>query len=198
MGRQAIGQGNVPLTISVLSPLTRFSVTAVRPSGGPGARLSTLGASGELGAPVGTRGLEVPRRRHTPLYLRLSAAVLVAALGAPPASAQVTAPAASDFSPLAPALDGNPRNPPVFRRLSPQAQADTVLPPGQLPNFGDQPATGAGATGFNSSNTRSKAGGQGQAPGLGPTVPGTATPKPSLGAALPRPLPASAIGDARL
>jgi hypothetical protein len=140
----------------------------------------------------------VPRRRHTPLYLRLSAAVLVAALGAPLASAQVTAPAASDFSPLAPALDGNPRNPPVFRRLSPQAQADTVPPPGQLPNFGDQPAIGAGATGFNSSNTRSKAGGQGQAPGLGPTVPGTATPKPSPGAALPPPLPASAIGDARL
>src|ERR1700730_11044665 len=100
MGRQAIGQGNVPLTISVLSPLTRFSVTAVRPSGGSAARLSPLGASGEHGAPVGTRGLEVPRRRHTPLYLRLSAgvlvAVLVAALGAPPASAQVTAPAASD------------------------------------------------------------------------------------------------------
>jgi len=126
----------------------------------------------------------VPRRRHTPLYLRLSAGVLVAALGAPPASAQVTAPAASDFSPLAPALDGNPRNPPVFRRLSPQAQADTLPPPGQLPNFGDQPASGAGATGFNSSNTRSKAGGQGQAPAATTTF--------------PPPLPTSAIGDARL
>src|SRR5580704_3979740 len=197
MGCQAIGCGNVPLTICALSPLTRFSVTAVRPSGGSAARLSTLGASGELGAPVGTRGLEVPRRRHTPLYLRLSAGVLAAALGAPASAqvaSQVTAPAAagSDFPLLAPALDG--RSPPVLRRLSPQAQADTVPPPGQLPSFGDQPALGAGATGFNSSTTGSKAAGQSQAPG-------TATPKPSAApatTALPPPLPLSAIGDARL
>jgi hypothetical protein len=141
----------------------------------------------------------VPRRRHTPLFLRLSAGVLVAALGVSPASAQVAAPAAAadDFPLLAPALDGNPKNPPVFRRLSPQAQADTV-PPGRLPSFGDQPAMGAGTTGFNSGNIRPKAGSGGQAPGLDPTAP-----KPNLGiapaaAALPPPLPGSAIGDARL
>jgi hypothetical protein len=146
----------------------------------------------------------VPRRRQTPPYLRLSAGVLVAALGASPASAQIAAPApaANDFPLLAPALDGNPKSPPVFRRLSPQAQADTVPPPGQLPNFGDQPAIGAGATGFNASNTRSKAG-SGQTRGLDPTAPGATAPKPNLGAApsatsLPPPLSASAIGDARL
>jgi hypothetical protein len=141
----------------------------------------------------------VPRRRQTAPYLRLSAGVLVAALGAPPASAQVAAPAAalSDFPLLAPALDGNPKNPPVFRRLSPRAQADTVPPPGQLPNFGDQPAIGAGATGFNSGNRRSKAHSS-QAPGLDPTAPKPGLNSAPAATALPPPLSANAIGDARL
>jgi hypothetical protein len=143
----------------------------------------------------------VPRRRQPPPYLRLSAGVLMAALGVPPASAQTAAP--SDFPLPAPSLDGNPRNPPVFRRLSPQAQADTAAPPGQLPNFGDQPGIGAGSTGFNSSNTRSRARGS-QAPGTDPAAPGAPAPKTNAApaaigqTALPPPLPASAIGDARL
>ena len=141
----------------------------------------------------------MPRRRQPPPYLRLSAGVLLAALGAPPASAQTAVP--GDFPLLAPSLDGNPRTAPVFRKLSPQAQADTAAPPGQLPNFGDQPGIGAGSTGFNSSNTRSKTRGS-QAPAIDPATPGAPAPKPApapIGrTALPPPLPARAIGDARL
>jgi hypothetical protein len=126
---------------------------------------------------------------------------------AAPASAQIAAPpaAATDFPLLAPALDGNPRNPPVFRKARPQTPADmTTVPAGQLPNFGDQPAIGAGSTGFNSSNTRPKLGRNGQPSGSDLTAQGATEPKsnapapPAAAVALPPAPSASALGDARL
>jgi hypothetical protein len=150
--------------------------------------------------------LDVLRARQPPPYLRLSAGVLMAALWAPPASAQTAAGAAGEptFPQPAPAPDDTPKNPPVFRKLSPQAQGDTLPPPGQLPDFSDQPAIGAGATGFKSGNTRPK-GSSTEAPGLDQTSPGAPAPKPNPVArppltgqtALPPVPPASAIGNAR-
>jgi hypothetical protein len=152
--------------------------------------------------------LDVLRARQPLPYLRLCAGVLMAALWAPPALAQLAASAAGapTFPQLAPALDGNPKNPPAFRKLSPLAQGDTVPPPGQLPDFGDQPAIGAGATGFNSGNARHKAGSSTEAPGLDRAAPGATALKPnaivrpaSTGhMSLPPLTPANAIGDARL
>jgi hypothetical protein len=123
------------------------------------------------------------------------------ALAGPPASAQIAAPTgtATDFSLLAPALDGDPRHPPVFRRAGPPAGADTTAPAGQLPNFSDQPAIGAGSTGFNSSNTRPKL-----RAGSNQTAQGATGPKPDAQAPaaaqifLPPAPSTSAIGDARL
>jgi len=140
----------------------------------------------------------VPRRRQTPPSIGHSAAVLMAvALVGPPASAQIVAP--TDFTLLAPSLDGNPQKPPVFRQADPQAPAATTSPVGQLPNFGYQPAIGAGSTGFNSSNTRPKRRGNGQPPGSdanaqAATGPNTQASQNSLAPAQS----ASAIGDARL
>src|SRR6202011_5277937 len=87
------------------------------------------------GAPVGTRGLEVPRRRQTPPSIGPYAVVLMGALGlsAPPAAAQIAA--APDFPLLAPSLDGNPQKPPVFRKASPQTAGAATAPAGQSSNF---------------------------------------------------------------
>src|SRR4029077_7815338 len=70
------------------------------------------------GAPVGTRGPEVPRRRQTP-WIGLRAGVLMAALAleVPPAWSQIAA--TSDFPLLSPSLEGDPRTPPVFRKSRP-------------------------------------------------------------------------------
>src|SRR5258708_1592267 len=84
-----------------------------------------------------------------------------------PASAQLANPA--DFPLLAPSLDGNPRNPPVFRKAKPLV-ADPTTPGGPPQNFGYEPGMGAGSTGFNSSNVRPKIRGSSS------TLPGTASP----------------------
>jgi hypothetical protein len=116
-----------------------------------------------------------------------------------PAAAQIMA--TPDFSLLAPSLDGNPQRPPAFRKASPQIQAATTSPPGQLTNFDYQPGIGAGSTGFYSSNTRAKARNKSH-PGSDGTARGASAPKPQAGPAAQialAPAPsASAIGDARL
>jgi hypothetical protein len=157
--------------------------------------------------------LEVPRRRHTPPSIGLFAGVVLAAVApaGPPAFAQIVAPtaASTDFPLLAPSLDGNPRNPPMFRQLRPQTPADTTAPGGQLSNYDYQPAIGAGSTGFNSSNTRPASRKIGtpassQPPGSAPTAQSATEPaaKPQAAPAAQTslaPVPsASAIGDARL
>lgn len=56
---------------------------------------------------------------------------------------------------LRPVLDGDPRNPPRFRRASvPASAAPTRF--GQLPSYGYQPGLGVGSTGFDSVNARRK------------------------------------------
>jgi hypothetical protein len=145
--------------------------------------------------------------RQTPPLVGLCAGVLsvLALSGAPPAAAQLGA--ASDFPLLTPTFDGNPRNPPAFRKAATQAAAGTTAPPGQLSNFDYQPGSGAGTTGFNSSNTRkartrSRPAGADASPqgtAQGGTAPGT-EPKPQAAppiALTPTPS-ARAIGDARL
>jgi hypothetical protein len=117
--------------------------------------------------------------------------VLLAALVLEGPSASAQNAAATDFPLLAPALDGNPTTPPVFRKAATQTPATT--PVGQLPNFDDQPGMGAGSTGFNSSNARQKAPGGSQASGAGANPPG-ATAQVSL----PLVLQTSAVGNARL
>ncbi|HEY6256690.1 MAG TPA: outer membrane beta-barrel protein [Xanthobacteraceae bacterium] len=151
-------------------------------------------------------------RRQTPPPVGLLAGILMAALAVPPAPGQIAAgnvPAANDPL-LAPALDGNPRTPPMFRKASPPTPAVATSPIGQLQNFDYAGPVGAGSTGFNSSNARTKANpkNQPQAFGLtaqnaaGPTAPNAAAPK------LPAPVtaqtslapvpPPNAVGDARL
>jgi hypothetical protein len=151
------------------------------------------------GAPVGTRGLEVSRRRQIPPSIGLGAVVLMAAVAlcAPPASAQIAAP--TDFPLLTPSFDGNPQKAPVFRKVSPQTPAAATAQPS---NFDYQPAIGAGSTGFNSSNVRAKTRPNSQPPGSDATAQGTTEPKPPT-ASTPQtflaPTPStSAIGDARL
>ena len=174
------------------------------------------------GAPVGARGLEVPRRRQTPASIGLAAGVvtvavaLMAAPALPQSAAQIAAQGAIQgdtttvFPLLSPSLDGNPQNPPVFRKAKPQPPDDTTAPVGQLPDFDYRPSIGSGTTGFNSSNTRPAAPkigtpGASQPPGLDAAAQGATAPKspakPGQAAAAVAltPVPSgSAIGDARL
>ncbi len=122
----------------------------------------------------------------------------MAALAAPSAHGQSVAPAAAN-DPLTPSLDGNPQ---TFRKPG-AAQVAPTAPVG-LQTYGYQGSIGAGTTGFNSSNTRSKAPANGA--GLAvqnagdPNTPDITAP-PAAGAA-PTPLaplpPPNAVGDARL
>jgi hypothetical protein len=150
----------------------------------------------------------VLRGRQTPPSSWRSAGLLMGAvmLMGPPAGAQIAA--TPDSLLLAPALDGNPQHPPMFRKPSPPTPATTTSPVGQLPNFDDQPAMGAGSTGFNSSNTWPKPRSKSQPPSTGLTAEGTAELQPqsqpqsqptsiAQTSSAPTP-PASAVGDARL
>ena len=81
----------------------------------------------------------MPRRRNRPHVVLLGA--LLAAVAAP---AELAAQAPSSV--MRPILDGDPRNPPRFRK------AET--PRGQLLTFGNPPAFGAGTSGFDSTNAQ--------------------------------------------
>ena len=152
----------------------------------------------------------MPRRRQTPPAIGFSADVLMVAvlLIASPARAQDAA--TTDFPLLAPTLEGDPLHPPVFRKPSPPTPVTTPSRVGQLPTFDDQPAMGAGSTGFNSSNTRPKPRSKSlarasgltpedvAAPTLQPQSPSQSQPATAAQTSLaPMPSP-SAIGAARL
>ncbi len=55
---------------------------------------------------------------------------------------------------MRPSLDGDSKNRPRFRGLAPLLEDAEPSQIGQVPNFDYQPALGAGATGFDSTNTR--------------------------------------------
>jgi hypothetical protein len=150
----------------------------------------------------------VLRGRQTPPSSWRSAGLLMGAvmLMGPYAGAQIAA--TPDSLLLAPALDGNPQHPPMFRKPSPPTPVTTTSPVGQLPNFDDQPAMGAGSTGFNSSNTRPEPRSKSHPPSSGLAAEGTAELQPQ---SQPQPQPTSiaqtslapapppsAVGDARL
>jgi hypothetical protein len=157
----------------------------------------------------------VPRRRVTRFPSRiLGIAACLAGAGmllghAVAQNAQVAQSAASpydnNYGIMRPVLDGDPSNPPTFRRVPPRA-SDTS-PVGKIPTFGTPPASGAGNTGFNSTNVkRPRPARPGQAAGnLGgpkpqtplsvpPAAPAPIPPTPVLGA----PSPASVAARAAL
>jgi hypothetical protein len=99
----------------------------------------------------------VPRWSRSLLACPLRAGALSAALvlaGAHGCGGEAHAQQLSDTESalLAPALDGNPRNPPRFRATqNNREKVDNTLF-GQLPSLGPAPASGAGTTGFDSTN----------------------------------------------
>jgi hypothetical protein len=134
------------------------------------------------------------RRQPSRIGLSLLAAAFV--LVPPPARTQTAGPGGQqgDDSLLTPKLDGNPKTPPVFRRPPVQVQAPAAeLLPGQLPDYAFKPSLGAGATGFNSSNSKAK-NGTGAAGGQDATA---QKPNTSAQVSLPPVVRANAIGDAR-
>jgi hypothetical protein len=146
----------------------------------------------------------VPRRRQTPPRMGLRAGTLIALALVLASNATVRtawsqpAPAA-DFPLLEPSLDGNPPQPPVFRKPL-DAPDTTELPPGQPPNFSDQPGFGAGTTGFQSTTTRKKRT-NGQASDIGATAQSDAAPAASPATVLqpmPPPPAPDAVSAARL
>lgn len=100
----------------------------------------------------------MPRWSRSPLArsscprVLLAAAVFTAACVCGGAGAQQLND--TDSSLLAPALDGNPRSPPRFQAApkKPKKDEGESLGLAQAPSFGSAPASGAGSTGFDSSN----------------------------------------------
>jgi len=86
-------------------------------------------------------------RCHRQAACLLAAACLALAGGTAAAQTAFTFP-----DPLAPTLQSNPRNPPRFEKVTPPSAEDAETPP---PRF-VPPASGAGLTGFDSSNARNK------------------------------------------
>jgi hypothetical protein len=84
----------------------------------------------------------VPRRRNRPHALLLGA--LLAALAAPSELVGQTLP-----SILRPVFDGDPHNPQRFRKLP-------STPRSQVQKFGNRPASGAGKSGFDSTNGKQR------------------------------------------
>ena len=110
------------------------------------------------------------RRRHPLLAIPLLAGVLAAAPGE-----KTTAQTASDpdLGLMRPVFDGNPQDPPRFRRSTNAPRQGNPSRFSQIQNYDYRPALGAGTTGFNStsaSKRKGKAGKAGQ-----PAKPGSAT-----------------------
>lgn len=89
------------------------------------------------------------RRSRLALPLRAGLALLAVAAGATGAAAQSQT--SGDSSLLRPGLDGDPRTPPRFvtQKSGPPEEF-------QLPKYGNPPGSGAGTTGFDSTNARRK------------------------------------------
>ena len=102
----------------------------------------------------------MPRLRQPPLSVPLVAGALIAIIAFSSTYAIGQSTTATDSQLMRPALDGDPRNPPRFRRPknAPQDSSDTGLTRG----FSYQPAIGAGTTGFDSTNARRAKGKSGQ------------------------------------
>ena len=101
---------------------------------------------------AGSRGVEVLCFRRLPLAIWRCA--LVATLLATNAVAQNGV--ELDRLLLQPSLDGGARNQPRLRQPNIISQNDSGLPSGEAPVSPSQPASGAGATGFDSTNTRKR------------------------------------------
>jgi hypothetical protein len=95
----------------------------------------------------------VLRARHSPPALPLRAGVLMAVLVLGAASASAQTPEELDRQSLRPTLDGSPGNPPSFLRSRSDPRDSDTPRIGEIPKFGYQSALGAGASGFDSTNT---------------------------------------------
>ena len=114
----------------------------------------------------GARRSQVPRRRRRLSVTGLSAILAMVALAPRLGLAQSTSPGGQAPISLQPTIDGDPANPPRFRKpgtvaRTPNGQtlptgrfSNTTAPSriGATPSFGSPPAFGAGDTGFDSSN----------------------------------------------
>src|SRR4051812_10853749 len=80
------------------------------------------------------------------------AGALALMLACAPAAAQSVG--GIDSTLMRPALDGNPQNPPAFRRGTAAGTDPSRF--GDIPSFGYRPAIGAGSTGFDSTNAARK------------------------------------------
>jgi hypothetical protein len=96
---------------------------------------------------AGIRRSLVARRRHPRLTVLLGLGVLFAASGAAPVQAQSVTPDEAEL--LNPRVNGDPKNLPRFQTLM-----KGEPPVFQLPKYGNPPASGAGNTGFDSTNKK--------------------------------------------
>lgn len=123
----------------------------------------------------------MPRRRQPPLPLGAGALAAVLAFAATQVVAQT---ATTDPALMRPALDGDPLNPPRFRR--PRGQTAGSAQTAQAQSFQYQPGFGAGTTGFDSTNARRKGkaaqkakAGSAATPTVAATVPAQAATSPA-------------------
>lgn len=129
---------------------------------------------------------DVQRLRHRCLPQAacwLLAASLASAAGGAAAQQVQTAPTFPD--PLAPKLEGNPRQPPRFEKVNPP---ESKLEP--LQSVFTPPASGAGLTGFDSTNARNKTEPKKPKRGLATNAPAP-TPRATLASGTPALVPAS-------
>jgi hypothetical protein len=139
---------------------------------------------------VASRGFKVPRCSRILLACRLVAGALVIALvltGGPVRGQQAALPQGGDADAnlLAPTLDGDPRKPPRFRARRSNDESDGMLfrQPRRLRAV---PASGAGSTGFDSTNGSLRRAGSEPNPGTIPTATGTVTASPGKSPAKPK------------
>ncbi len=91
----------------------------------------------------------MPRLRQVWLALPLGIAALTAGLAAATGNAAAQTLPDTSYRILRPVLDGDPNNPPRFRKPARAAGAGEPVPyAGYVPTFGNPPAAGAGDTGF--------------------------------------------------
>jgi hypothetical protein len=134
-----------------------------------------------------SRGFKVPRCSRSllasPLRAGALAAALILALILAPRLASAQQANGAEAGLLAPALDGNPQNPPRFRSAQKKEERDPARL-GQLPSFTYQPGIGMGITGFDSTNgglrksetkTKAKPTAKSTAKSKQPAKPGSAT-----------------------
>jgi hypothetical protein len=95
----------------------------------------------------------VPRVRPTPHPLRAGALLAIIMFAMPYAVAQISDP--SDSFSVRAVIDGDPREPPRFRRARTLPQQAGPSRIGRVPKYGYQPGIGVGTSGFDSANRHS-------------------------------------------